>query len=71
LRARCINRDRAHDDDLIDSVQVLLDRAGTLDELEGFGFPKAFSNAPSAPTRFMQMRPSWLFARQASTAKPL
>jgi hypothetical protein len=50
LRARGIDHDRAQDDDdLIDSVQVLLDRGVTLDELEGLGFANALSQRTIRP----------------------
>ena len=50
LRARCIDHERAQDDnDLLDSVRVLLSRGVTLDELEEFGFAKALSQRSIRP----------------------
>ena len=50
LRARGIDHDRAQDDDdLIDSVAVLLSRGVTLDELEEHGFAKALSQRTIRP----------------------
>ena len=50
LRARGIDHERAQDDnDLLDSVRVLLSRGVTLDELEEFGFAKALSQRSIRP----------------------
>ncbi|GEM_PF-554447 len=50
LRARGIDHERAQDDnDLVDSVRVLLSRGVTLDELEEFGFAKALSQRSIRP----------------------
>lgn len=61
LRARGIHHDRAQDDnDLIDSVQVVLDRGVTLDELEELGFAKALSQRT--------IRPDPLYGDEAASA---
>ena len=50
LRAHGIDHERAQDDnDLLDSVRVLLSRGVTLDELEEFGFAKALSQRSIRP----------------------
>lgn len=50
LRARGIDHERAQDDqDLTDSVRVLLGRGVTLDELEEYGFAKALSQRTIRP----------------------
>jgi len=50
LRARGIDHDRAQDDDdLLDSVAILLSRGVTLDELEDYGFAKALSQRTIRP----------------------
>ncbi|MDB4818361.1 adenylate/guanylate cyclase domain-containing protein [Acidimicrobiales bacterium] len=50
LRARGIDHERSQDDnDLLDSVRVLLSRGVTLDELEEFGFAKALSQRSIRP----------------------